>query len=848
VEPSAGLTSAEAAARLREVGPNELPPPRRTSLPVRFAKQLGEPMSVLLIVAAAVSAFALHETLEALAIIAIVALNGVIGVSEEKRAESALESLRTLESPEAIVRRDGLLATVPTREVVPGDVIVLSQGDRVAADARIVSSSSLEVDESLLTGESLPVAKDPRPVPADAPLAERGSMLLSGTLVTQGTAEAIVTGTGPASALGEIAAQLGKRRPPTPLQRELSNLTGWLGGAAIAVATGVLVLTLATARSGPEQAFLSAVALAVAAVPEGLATVVTVALAMGVRKMAGEGAIVRRLSAVETLGSTTVVLTDKTGTLTTGRMEVAAAFPGGKGAGTPLFHASALAECAILCNNAVGETGDPLDVALLRALPPEHVRSVREDRPRLAEEPFSAERARMAVVHGGSGGPVLFVKGAPEVVVARCSTVDGDAGRLDDRARAHLLAAVAALNEKGMRTIALARRELATVPANIDGAETDMTFLGLVALRDPARPEAPAAIDEAIAAGITIVMVTGDHPGTAAAIAAEVGLPGADGAPYTGADLHRDGIPDDPLAFRIYARTEPSQKLELAEALQERGEVVAVTGDGVNDAPALRRADIGVAMGAAGSDVAREAADMVITDDNLATIITAVREGRGIYDNIRKVVDYLVAGNLSEIAVVVVSLLAFSGLGVPLLPLQLLWINLLTDGLPALALALDPANPGLMRRPPRPRESRLLTRRRLGMLASRGLLMGGAALGALVVFRYAMGAPWPEARTAMFTTLVGAHLLYAFIARHPTRGLWTNPRLTAGVGAALAAQVAVVQTPLVHDLFDTVPLDAPAWVLVTCLSAAPVAAMAAVRSLRETDRGTSARTRAGVAA
>jgi magnesium-transporting ATPase (P-type) len=647
-----GLRPAEAAALLARYGPNELPAVRRDPWARRLARQLAEPMALLLLVAAAVSALALGERVDGVAIVAIVVLNAAIGLVEEGRAARALEALRRMETPTATVVRARTAQRLPARQVVPGDLILLAAGDRVPADLRLLESVGLEVDESLLTGESLPVPKHPVPPPelghpAGGGLDSEGGadsegMALSGTLVTRGAGRGLVTATGAATRLGRIAASLHQRAPVTPLQRELARLTGRLGGIAVVIAAAVFALMLVRtglAGTGLERSFLAAVALAVAAVPEGLATVVAVALALGVRRMAAEGAIVRRLPAVETLGSTTVIATDKTGTLTRNRMRVEAVVLPGAEPVAPAELASAarerVAEVAVGCNDATLDppAGDPVDLALLEAFG----RAGAPLPPKLAAVPFDAERRRMTSLLQEPHELVLLVKGAPETVLEHCSTVldpDGRARALDDDRRTELLARAAELAGRGVRLLALARRALPARPlslSRIDRFEEELALVGLVGLRDPVRVEAAPAVAEARRAGIRVVMVTGDHPGTAGAIAGEVGLtgePSQDGAQrvLTGRDLRQAGFPPDPAAIPVYARVDPEQKLALVEALRAGGQVVAVTGDGVNDAPALRRADIGVAMGRGGSDVAREAADMVITDDNLATIVTAVRE------------------------------------------------------------------------------------------------------------------------------------------------------------------------------------------------------------------------------
>jgi calcium-translocating P-type ATPase len=843
-----GLTDAEAARRLAADGPNELPAPKRERLLSRLLRQLAEPMSLLLLAAAAVSALVLGEQLDAVAITVIVALNAVIGLVQEGRAARALEALRRLETPLARAERAGLVRTIPARELVVGDLVHLAAGDRVPADLELGVASALEVDESLLTGESLPIAKtvgDPGP----------DGQVWSGTLVTRGAGRGLVTATGTATKLGAVAAGLEGRQDPTPLQRELAALSGRLGLVAVAVAAGVFALILVRtglSAAGLGRAFLAAVALAVAAVPEGLPTVVTVALALGVRRMAGHGALVRRLPAVETLGAATVLATDKTGTLTENRLRLATVVHAGAGAapgdGLTGDDAKPLATVAACCNDAQLDppAGDPVDLALLEAVGADRVARLRAAWTRLAGLPFDAERRRMTVLVSSGAQRLLVVKGAPETVLARCGRQRSGptVSPLSAADRAGLLEQTAVLAGRGQRVLALAWRPL--VPrtpagADLEELEGDLELLGLVGLADPLRPTAPGAVAEAQAAGIRLLMVTGDHPGTAAAVAERAGLAPASAPVLTGAELRATGVPADPAAVPVYARVEPDQKRALVEALRAGGAVVAVTGDGVNDAPALRGADIGVALGVAGTEVAREAADMVVTDDDLATIVTAVREGRGIYDNIRKVVDYLVAGNLSEILVVVACLLAVPSLGIPLLPLQLLWINLLTDGLPALALGVDPPTPGLMRQPPRPPTARLLGARRLRLLAGRGALIAAASVASLFIARDLFGEPLAHARAVMFTVLVVGHLLMAFVARGPDplaaaparlglpARLLGNRWLLAAVGAGVALQAATALWPPARGLFATAGLSAREWALVAAAGIAPLLAMAAVR-------------------
>lgn len=833
---SRGLSEDEAARRLAAAGPNRIPGSAPPPAVLLLARQFWEPMSVLLTIAALVSGLLLGEWIDAGAILAIVLLNALIGAIQEGRAASALEALRDMETPMAEVVRGGRRLEIPSDAVVPGDLIVLTAGDAVPADARLVTSDALRADESMLTGESLAVDKRAEVISEiGSSLADRRGMVFSGTLITAGSGRAIVAATGMATEMGRIASALGQRQPPTPLQRQLAGLSRRLGAATIAVS--VVVLALVVVRSGTdaeslEQAFLVAVALAVAAVPEGLPTAVAVGLALGVRRMADRGAIVRRLTAVETLGSATVLLTDKTGTLTQNRMAVVAVL-GPDGSEMDLAGFERLARIMATCNDASLESGsgDPVDLALLGAADRSgHPRSPGE---RVAATPFDSGSKKMSVVVDHPDGRWVAVKGAPEVVLELCSDMATESGDLPlDRAhRGRILDVADRLAATGERILAFADRQVEPEVTDSD-QEDALTFVGLVALRDPVRETAGHAVAQAQGAGVRILMVTGDHVGTARSVAGEIGLVG-DGA-ITGAEIRSEGLPDHPLGTSVYARVDPDQKLGLVEALQASGEVVAVTGDGINDAPALHRSDIGVAMGRSGSDVARQASDVIVTDDDLSTIVTAIREGRGIYDNIRKVVDYLVAGNLSEITVVVTALLAFPELGIPLTAIQLLWINLLTDGLPALALGIDPTADRVMLRPPRPTGEVLLGLRRLGMLMGRAVVMASGPIAALIVTESWLGTSWETARTTAFLTLVLAHLLYAFVVRQPAHPL-SNRSLVAAIGLAVALAAAVVLVPPLRTVFDAVSLGLGEWALVLLLGSLPVASLAIGSARRSCD-------------
>jgi Ca2+-transporting ATPase len=835
-----GLTVEEATIRLA-AGRNELPSAPGPSLLDRIWRNAKEPMSLLLIAAAAISVLASGEVRDAIAIVAIVILNIAVAVAQEERASSALEALRSEAAPTASVLRDSSAAVIPAGEVVPGDIVLLAAGDRVPADLWLIASWSMEANESLLTGESLPVAKI---------AAEEGDMAVSmsdqswiahaGSLITAGSGRGVVFATGSSTALGRIASHLTAASPTTPLQRQLGRLSTRLGQAAVVIA--VIVFGLTAARLGGsasafEQAFLAAVALAVAAVPEGLPAVVTLSLALGVGRMAREGAIVRNLPAVETLGSTTVLLTDKTGTLTLNRMRLAQVTGID---GEPLAPSDlkgpvrkAVLDVVALCNDATLDPprGDPVEIALLEGFERGEIGQLRSLHPRVGNIPFDSQRKLMSTLHRGDAGFELLTKGAPEHVLQRSElalTADGSERPMTPAQRLTMLSTVDQLAGTGARILALAMRRLDSVPESLDTAEERLVFLGLAVLHDPLRPEAADTVQRLTEAGVRLVMVTGDHAGTASAVARAAGLTHEASEVLTGTELRSGGIPDDLGTVSVYARVEPEQKLDLVEAFQTDGQVVAVTGDGVNDAPALRRADIGVAMGRDGSQVAREAADLVITDDDLRLVVKAVYAGRAIFDNIRKVVDYLVAGNLSEVTVVLVGLGFFPGIGIPLLPLQLLWVNLLTDGLPALALAFDrprgEALSGSLR------GSQLLSKGHLGVLAVRGLVLASGPIAALAVIR-SQGASWQVGRTALLTSLVFAHLLYVYVVRLPLSVNLSNHRLTAAVGLGLLLQVALVLGPL-GDVFGVLPLDPGQWLVALIAGVTPVALLWSFEAVR----------------
>ena len=762
-----GLDVAEAQARLLRFGANR---PRRSVRPPYLriaASQLLDPLVALLLAAAAIS-MAIGDTVEGAAIAAILVLNGVLGFWQEAGAERAIRALSQAFTQEAVVVREGVEQLISAEAVVPGDVVILGEGDRVPADGRIAVEQSLEVDESALTGESLPVSKSREPVPEEAPLAERRSMVYAGTAVTRGHGRVVVAATAVQTELGQIQVlAAGAKPPPTPLTARLGRLARqmvFVGVAITVVLGGVMLL-----QGEPlHLAFLTAVAVAVAAVPEGLAATVTAALALGARAMARRGAIVRRLAAIETLGETTVICTDKTGTLTENRIRVAGLRPAAACDEETLLRAAILASTAHEIDGDL--RGDPIEKALLLAGLERGLR-LEELRPgRVVHElPFDSDRRRATLVYRDGAHLRAYTKGAPEVIAALNG---GDA---------ETLGAAQEWATQGFRVLAVATNELEIGNDVGERAERGGVLLGVVALHDPLRATTPAAIADARRAGIAVTMLTGDHAATAQTIGKAIGLP--------------------PSA--IVARATPADKYALVRTLQDAGEIVAVTGDGVNDAPALRRADVGVAMGRSGTEAAREASDIVLTDDDFATIVAAVGEGRRIGDNIRKFVAFLLSANFGEVLVFAIAIAA--GLGGPLAVVQVLLVNLVTDGLPAVALAQDPPEPATMDSPPR-YGGRLFDRAVWAALAVIGIAVG---LVTLAAFGIGHAAGDGSAQTMAFATLALSELALVFGMRSATTHAWRlalNPWLLWSVFASTLVVLTAIYLPATQEAFATVTL------------------------------------------
>ncbi len=798
---STASPSDEAAARLLAAGPNQLESPSRPRYLSIAGRQLADPL-VALLLAAAVISFAIGEGIEAAVIAVIVVLNGVLGFVQEASAERAVLALGAgVEEPVSVLR-DGRQQQIPVAAVVPGDVVRLREGGRVPADARIGVAEGLAVDESALTGESVPVSKTAEPVPEEAPLAERFSLVYAGTGVTRGRGTVVVIATGPSTEMGQVATLVAAAKPPpTPLQRQLGNLSRLLALLGVGL-TVVLALGMLAQGSPPHEAFLVGVAVAVAAVPEGLAAVVTIALSQGAREMARRGAIVRSLSAIETIGEATVIATDKTGTLTLNQLRVVEVEPAPGRIADDVVLVGALASGGEVFEEE-GERRFSATRSTWRSWwrRPGAAFSA-SGAGRLAEIPFDPERKRAVAVYDHGGRKRVAMKGAHEILL--------DLGSLHNDERAALDETADRWAESGLRVLAVGER-WPDEDVDDDDLEQGVEILGLVALQDPLRPTSREAVRAARTAGIDVVMVTGDHPTTAAAIARDL-------------DLDQD---------RVHARVTPTDKLRLVESLQQEGHVVAVTGDGINDAPALRRADVGVAMGLSGTEAARQAAEIVLTDDDFATILAAVREGRIIGDNVRKFVAFLLSANFGEVVLFAIAVLA--GLGAPMTVVQVLTVNLLTDGLPAIALTRDPASPATMRRPPTPL-GRLFSRDQIALLAVAGTAIGIAATVAYVVGRDL--AP-DAAQTMAFATVALAELVFVYSIRSPSRPAWRGPRnhlLALSVTASAAVVFVCIYVPFARDLLGAEPLSATELGIVLALAIAPSVLVETTKALRRAAR------------
>ena len=820
----AGLSAAEAGRRLDEHGPNTIVEARRRSWPTLLAAQFLD-VPILVLLGAAFIAGLIGDPVDTIVILAIVVLNAVIGFSQEFRAERALAALKAMAASSATTMRDGRLTIVPAAELVPGDIVLVDAGRIVPADLRLIEAASLRTNEAALTGESLPVDKatDTLDV-ADLAIGDRSNLLHKGTYVTRGHAVGVVIATGMGTEFGRIAALLRDvRAAQTPLQKRLGRLGRNL--AVLAIVVCVIVLATGVLRGEPWLPMLmTALSLAVAAIPEALPAVVTISLALGAHRMVSRQVLIRRLPAVETLGSVTFICADKTGTLTANEMKVAAfycdsersASPGDTPAWRELLRTMAVSHDAVEGHDG-GMVGDPLEIAMVYAARSAGVNELdaQRDLPRVGEIPFEAQRKCMTTVHRDSDGAYLSItKGAPEILAEQSRRVLGSHGPAPiDRDEVNRVARSMAAD--GLRVIAVAERRLDALPERLtpDALECDLTLLGLVGFIDPPREEVRDAVEQCRMAGIVPVMITGDHPVTALAIARQLGLSTAEHTVLTGPELAELPMPEFERRvkdLRVYARVSPEQKLKIVTALQSRGECVAMTGDGVNDAPALQQANIGVAMGVTGTDVAKEASAMVLLDDNFASVVRAVREGRRIYDNLRRFIRYQMTTNSAEVWTLLLA--PFLGLPLPLLPIQILWINLVTDGLPGLALAVEPAEANVMRRPPRPVGEGVFARGLGVHVLWVGLFMAALALAAQAWFVDA-GAAQAQWQTITFTMLCFVQLGHVLAVRSEreslfTQGLLSNKPLVGAVVLAIALQLAIIYVPALNRLFKTQALSA----------------------------------------
>ena len=896
-----GLPAAEVASRLERHGRNELPAPPEVPAWRRFLAQFRDTLTLLLLVATAVSLvawFIERESpipYEALTIVAIVLLNGLLGYAQESRAEHAIAALEEMSAPNARVLRGGEQRSVPTAEVVPGDILLIEEGDTIPADARVLESIALRASESALTGESTPVSKDGAPLAGETGIADQSNMVFGGTSISSGRGRAIVTATGPATEMGRIARSLGStEETATPLQKELDRTGKLLGMAVVAIAAAISVTILLVehlrSMSALVDVLLLAVSLAVAAVPEGLTAITTIVLSLGTQRMARRNVIVRRLSSVETLGSTTTICSDKTGTLTKNEMTVRAVVtasgkveltgagyePSGevRREGRPVDDPRLLEEvekalvAGDLANNAeliekdgrFTIQGDPTEGALVVAARKvgRAAEASRRRYPRVGEVPFSSERKLMSTAHSDlerEERTMVFVKGAPDVLLARCTEerVGGSTRPLTPERREQIGREIDALAASALRTIGVAYRALgrdALTGELGEEVEQALVFLGVVGMIDPPRPEARESVAEAKAAGVRPILITGDHPVTAAAIAAELGIAGKGAKAITGAQLEKmaDGqLREEVREVSVFARVAPEHKLRIVRALNAGGQIVAMTGDGVNDAPALKAADIGVAMGITGTDVAKGAADMILTDDNFASIVAAVEEGRSIFANIQRFLRYLLSSNIGEVLVMFFGVVLAGTIGlapeegsaivVPLLATQILWINLLTDSGPALALGVEPPDHDVMRQPPRDPRSRVIGGRAWFDIVFAGAVMAAGTLlvmdwalpGGIVHGRSAGLRGLRHAQTMAFTTLVLFQLFNTFNARFPDRSAFHRPFanrwLWLAVLGSAGLQAAVVYLPPLQGAFSTVALSARDWLVCAAVASSVVWAM-----------------------
>jgi len=821
-----GISQDEAKRRLLEYGPNELRESKKTTPLGMLLDQFKDFMIIVLLAAAVISGI-IGEAVDTIAIVVIVVLNAIIGFIQEYRAEKAMEALKLMASPTATVIREGVTTAVPSPEVVPGDIVLLEAGMVIPADLRLIDVAHLKLEEAALTGESVPIEKSTHPLHEEMlPLGDRWNMAYKGTVVSYGRGKGVIVATGMETELGRIATMLQEEEEvKTPLQRRLASVGQRLAIAALAICVIVFIVGLIRGES-PVMMFLTAVSLAVAAIPEALPAVVTISLSLGAMKMVRQNVLVRKLPAVETLGSVTYICTDKTGTLTMNRMSVEEIFVDGKILKGEEFRSpaekgdvfSVLMKAMALSNDArVADggkvMGDPTEAALFdaaRATGFDRGR-LEEELPRVAEIPFDSDRKCMTTMHRDKGGFVSFTKGGVEVIIEKADNILTSAG-IEAIDKERLIRMSERMAADGLRVLAIGMRRWDAVPGDMGHGhiEQGLTLLGFTGIMDPPRKEAMEAVALCKSAGIRPVMITGDHPITARAIAMRLGILDEDGEVMTGPRLERlsmEEFEEKVERIRVYARVAPEQKLKIVKGLQDKGEFVAMTGDGVNDAPALKRADIGIAMGITGTDVSKEASHMILLDDNFATIVASVREGRKIYDNIRKFFKYLLTSNSAEIWTIFLA--PFLGLPMPLLPIHILWINLVTDGAPSLALTVEPAEGDVMKRRPRPPGEGLFAGGMWQHIVWVGLLMGGITL---LTQAWAIRTGHGHWQTMVFTVLCLSQFGHVLAIRSEKESLWTqgllsNTTLLVTLILSFLLQMATIYVPLFNRIFKTEPLS-----------------------------------------
>ena len=846
VTAQSGLTDSEAKNRLDKYGPNELKSAEKESLFMRFLDQMKDPMIIVLLIAAVLSfvSSGFTDWVDSVIILLIVIVNAVISISQEDNAEKALEALRKMSAPLAKVIRNGSLTRVETNLLVPGDIIVLEAGDLVPADARILECANLKADEAAMTGESVPVSKNALDsLPEDTALGDRKNMVISSTVITNGRATCVVTSTGMETEVGQIAGMLmNEEDSETPLQKKMAEISKVLSVICLGVCVVMFFVGLLYQRPILEI-FMSAVALAVAAIPEGLAAVVTIVLALGVQRMVKRNAIVKKLPAVETLGCASVICSDKTGTLTQNKMTVVDVWTLRPDERPLALTIGALCNDTTLTYAEDGSpktAGDPTETAFVDIACKEGLdkNEIEKTMPRQAELPFDSERKMMSTIHPlADGGYRVMVKGAPDVLLGRC-IVSGEDSQ-------SVLARNSEMASRALRVLGVAYKDIPSIPAELtsEGLENGLTFVGLVGMIDPPRLEVKQAVAECYSAGIRPVMITGDHKLTAVAIAKELDIFRDGDLAMTGEEL--DAISQDELnqkvdQYSVFARVSPEHKMRIVKAWQFKGKVVAMTGDGVNDAPALKVADIGCAMGITGTDVAKGAADMILTDDNFSTIVHAVEQGRGIYSNIKKSIQYLLSCNIGEIITIFIAT-ALNFHQMPLIPIQLLWLNLVTDSLPALALGMEPVEAGIMNEKPRDPKDSIFAHGFAASMVFYGVLVGAVTLCAYMLGEYVLSDPDTAdgiACTMSFATLVFCELTRAFAVRSErhsifTIGVFSNSMMNKAFAVGLILQLAVLLLPPLQGVFGVMSLNAAEWGVVILLALVPLLVSEIYKAVRK---------------